>query len=71
MSQTLRRRGLWTTLKHLTPTPLKPLARTLAYRKTGSVKISAEDRAFLIDYYQEDILKLAKLLNRDLSSWLH
>jgi hypothetical protein len=71
MSQTLRRRGLWTTLKHLTPTPLKPIARTLAYRKTGSVKISAEDRAFLIDYYKEDIVKLANLLNRDLSPWLH
>jgi hypothetical protein len=71
ISQTLRRRGIWTKLKNLTPAPLKPFVRNLAYRKTASAKMSAEDRAFLIYYYEEDILKLAKLLNRDLSSWLH
>lgn len=71
ISQTLRRRGIWTAIKNLTPTPLKPFVRNLAYRKTGSVTMPPEDRAFLIYYYEEDILKLAKLLNRDLSHWLH
>jgi hypothetical protein len=70
ISQTLRRRGVWTKLKNLTPAALKPFVRNLAYRKTGSAKISPEDRAFLIYYYEEDILKLAKLLDRDLSNWL-
>ena len=29
-----------------------------------------EDRRFLVDYYREDIGRLASLLNRDLSAWL-
>jgi hypothetical protein len=28
------------------------------------------DRAFLTDYYRDDIARLASLLDRDLSSWL-
>jgi hypothetical protein len=28
------------------------------------------DRAFLTDYYRDDIRKLSVLLDRDLSSWL-
>ena len=28
------------------------------------------DRRYLIDYYRDDIMSLASLLNRDLSSWL-
>jgi hypothetical protein len=70
ISQSLRRNGVWTKLKTLTPPSLKPFIRNLAYRKNGSVKMSAEDRTFLIYYYEEDILKLSKLINRDLSSWL-
>ncbi len=71
ISQTLRRSGAWATIKKLTPAPLKPFVRNLAYRKPGSVKMSAEDRTFLIDYYKNDIQNLAKILNRDLSAWLH
>jgi hypothetical protein len=70
ISQTLRRKGLWTKFKGMTPPTLKPFLRNLAYRKTGSAKMSPQDRAFLIYYYEEDILKLSKLLNRDLSTWL-
>ena len=32
--------------------------------------VSAADRAFLHDYYRDDIIKLEKLLERDLSAWL-
>jgi hypothetical protein len=28
------------------------------------------DRRWLVDYYREDIQKLASLLDRDLSGWL-
>jgi Sulfotransferase family len=70
ISQALRRNGIWTKLRNLTPAPLKPFVRNLAYRKTGSVKMSAQDRAFLIDYYKDDIHKLGNLLDRDLSNWL-
>lgn len=70
ISQVLRRNGVWAQLKHLTPAPLRPLVRGVAYRKNGSVKMAARDRSFLIDYYKEDICKLANLLGRDLGSWL-
>ena len=69
-SQTLRRNGIWDKIKNLTPAPIKPFVRNLAYRKAGSVKMSAHERAFLIYYYEEDIIKLAKILKRDLSAWL-
>ena len=70
ITQTLRRNGIWDKIKNLTPAPIKPFVRNLAYRKTGSVKMSAQERAFLIYYYEEDIIKLAKILKRDLSAWL-
>ena len=57
-------------ITNLTPDPIKPFVRNLAYRKAGSVKMSAHERAFLIYYYEEDIIKLAKILKRDLSAWL-
>jgi hypothetical protein len=70
ISQTLRRNGIWNKIKNLTPAPIKPFVRNLAYRKAGSVKMSEHERAFLIYYYEEDIIKLAKLLKRDLNAWL-
>jgi hypothetical protein len=71
LSQPLRRSGIYSALKRLTPTALRPFARSLAFRKSNSVKISARDRSFLIDYYRDDISRLGPLINRDLSSWLH
>lgn len=34
-------------------------------------KISIEDRSYLKSYYKEEILKLEKLINKDLSIWLN
>ncbi len=70
VSQVLRRNGVFTRLKNLTPAPLRPYFKSIAYRKTGSVKMPSRDRALLVDYYKEDIGKLANLLGRDLSNWL-
>jgi hypothetical protein len=67
IAQTPHRNGLWTALKNLTPTPIKPFTKN---KKTSSEKMSANDRRFLINYYKADIDRLAKLLDRDLSSWL-
>jgi hypothetical protein len=33
-------------------------------------KLCPEDRAVLVAYYREDILRLQDLIQRDLSSWL-
>jgi hypothetical protein len=71
ISQTMRRNGTWAKLKSLTPAPLRPLVRNVAYRKKASVGMSPRDRRFLVDYYKHDIHKLADLLGRDLSTWLH
>jgi hypothetical protein len=71
ISQTMRRNGTWAKLKSLTPAPLRPLVRSVAYRKNGSVGMSPRDRSFLVDYYRQDIGNLGTVLNRDLSSWLH
>jgi Sulfotransferase family len=70
ISQALRRNGMWDKVKTLTPDPLKPFVRSIAYRKNGSVKMTDRDRKFLVDYYKEDICKLAGILNCDLSDWL-
>ena len=32
--------------------------------------MNASDRQYLVDYYRDDVMKLAGLLNRDLSAWL-
>jgi len=35
-----------------------------------NVVMNSADRAFLVEFYRDDILKLADLLDRDLSPWL-
>jgi hypothetical protein len=32
--------------------------------------MSVEDRRYLVDYYRDDIVRLAALLDRDLSAWV-
>lgn len=39
-------------------------------RPRGSVSMDPADRAYLAEFYREDIGKLAELLQRDLSGWL-
>jgi hypothetical protein len=70
LSYHLKRAGAWAYLRRLAPTPLGPRLRSLLVRSRGSLQIRPDDRAFLTDYYRDDIAKLAALLNRDLSSWL-
>ena len=49
--------------RRLTPRALMPRAR-LAFLPREQVKMNAEDRRFLVDYYAEDIRKLAGLIGR-------
>jgi hypothetical protein len=67
----LKRTGLWSGMKKLIPSALLPLARSAAVRPRKEVAMDPKDRAFLVDYYREDIRNLANLLNRDLTAWLH
>ena len=66
----LKKWGAWSYLRKLAPRPLGPRLQSLLMRSRGSLKIEPTDRAFLTDYYRDDITRLAVLLNRDLSAWL-
>jgi hypothetical protein len=66
----LRKLRIWPYLRKLTPQPLVSRLSSLMMRKRTSLTMDAADRAFLTDYYRDDIEKLAKLLNCDLSAWL-
>jgi hypothetical protein len=66
----LQKTGVWQAAKRLTPRALLPIARRAAFLPREQVKMSAEDRRFLVDYYAEDVRKVAGLIGRDLSAWL-
>jgi hypothetical protein len=52
------------------PSWLRCSARTLLFRNERSLKMRSSDRQYLVDYYRDDILNLASLLDYDLSAWL-
>jgi hypothetical protein len=66
----LRRLGLWPRMKGIIPRGIRQRLRPIAFDSRRSQRMSPADRAFLVEYYRDDILKLAGLLGRDLSSWL-
>jgi len=57
-------------VRELVPFGVRPIVRKLLFRRSGALKMDAEDRRYLVDYYREDIVRLASMLNRDLSDWL-
>jgi len=70
LRSTLRNSALWRGLRHALPMPIRSSLRKFAYKKPGAVQMQPAERALLIDYYREDIHKLERLLQRDLSAWL-
>ena len=58
-------------LRVLTGSGFRRSMKGLVYRPRASMTMDARDRAFLVDFYREDIQNLAHLLNRDLRSWLN
>jgi hypothetical protein len=66
----LRKAGILQTVKRLTPRELLPAARRMVFAPREQLKMSAEDRKFLVDYYTDDIHDLERLIDRDLSAWL-
>jgi hypothetical protein len=66
----LKKWRVWPYLRNLAPASLRPTLRSLMLRSRASLAMHPADRAFLTDYYREEIGKLAMLLDRDLSSWL-
>jgi hypothetical protein len=70
VSHTLRSLGVWQAIKRITPAKLLPAARRVVFTPRHKLAMEPEDRRYLVDYYAEDIRKLAVLLDRDLSAWL-
>jgi Sulfotransferase family len=66
----LMKSGVWRPLQALVPASLRPGIRNLAFRRGSSLPLDPKDRQYLVDYYREDIEKLAALLDTDLSAWL-
>ena len=66
----LKKLGIWYPLKACIPHWLRSGLARLAFRNAHSLTLDPKDRQYLIDYYREDVQKLASLLKRDLSAWL-
>jgi hypothetical protein len=62
--------GISHRLREMTPVRLRPQIRTLLFRDGFRLKMRPLDRRYLVDYYRDDVVNLASLLNRDLSGWL-
>lgn len=70
LALSLQKTGLWQAARKLTPRALLPIARRAAFQPREQITMSAEDRRFLVNYYAEDIERVAGLIGRDLSAWL-
>ncbi len=69
LTQALQRLGVWKAAKRLTPDRLLPMARRMAFAPRGRLSMSADERRFLVEYYADEIRKVAELIGRDLSAW--
>jgi hypothetical protein len=61
---------LWEAAARMTPASLRPLIRHRLIRRPGATRMDPADRHYLVDFYKEDIRKLAILLDRNLEGWL-
>jgi hypothetical protein len=66
----LRRYGIWSRARVWSPAAVRNVARRWVFRPRHSVAMEPQARAFLRDYYREDVQRLSSLLQRDLSGWI-
>ena len=66
----LKRSGWWQAAARVTPARLRPLIRGSLIRRPGTTRMDAADRRYVLDFYREDIRKLAGLVGCDLDGWL-
>ena len=66
----LKKSRIWPHLRKLLPQPLGPRLRSALMRSRRSLVMNRADRAFLNEYYHDEIANLSALLDRDLSSWV-
>ncbi len=70
MTQMLQRCGVWPLLRACTPARIKPMVKKLIYKPRASLVMRPEDRRFLIEYYRDDVRRLERVIERDLSAWM-
>jgi len=68
--QPVRRTGTWQTMRRECPAGLKAVLKRVIYRPKGALRMSAEERRLLVDFYRDDIQRLQPMLGRDLSAWM-
>lgn len=66
----LSKSGAGAMLRSRVPQALRGLARGVLFKPQGSAAMEDRDREFLREYYRDDVIKLASLLQRDLNCWL-
>jgi len=66
----LKRSGIWEAGSQRLPRRWRNAVSAALLRPRHQLQMDAEDRAFLVAYYRDDIEKLAALIGRDLSAWL-
>jgi Sulfotransferase family len=66
----LKKSSIWPSVKGFLPPAIRARLGSMAFRTDPPVAMDPNDRKYLIDYYRDDILKLASLLGHDLSRWL-
>jgi hypothetical protein len=57
-------------LKKMNTPRLRRGLKRLAFRSRESMSMEARDRAFLVDFYRQDVERLSGLVDRDLNAWL-
>jgi hypothetical protein len=60
----------WAPLKQMNTPRLRRSLKRLAYRPRKSMTMEVRDRAFLVEFYRQEIQRLSALVDRDLSAWL-
>jgi len=68
--QGVRRTGAWKAMKEHCPASLRPMLKRAIYRPKGALRMSAEERRFLVDYYRADVCRLQQILGHNLSDWM-
>jgi len=65
-----KRSGLWQAAARVIPARLRPFIRHQLVHRPGTIHMDPADRLYLLDFYREDVHKLASLLGRSLDAWL-
>ena len=66
----LKKHGVWSPLKNIVPDDYVPFFKKCVFRNKQRVELDPADRLPLSNYYREDIIRLSRLINRDLHAWL-